>query len=185
MTTLRFTKQELDHIERHAKDLRFTRLDGSRATIDAVSAGMHDHSWVHLACHASQNLDEPRTSGFYLHDGSLDLATISQKPVKGAGLAFLSACETATGVERLAEESVHLAAGMLMSGYPSVIATMWAVGDEDAPVVADHVYARLIQGGKASSANAARALHEAVGCLREKVGDYNFESWVPYIHIGL
>ncbi|KAF8597919.1 hypothetical protein BDV93DRAFT_512982 [Ceratobasidium sp. AG-I] len=37
-------------------------------------------------------------------------------------------------------ECVHLAAGMLIAGYPSVIATMWSISDDDAPSVADKVY---------------------------------------------
>jgi CHAT domain-containing protein len=184
MSSLPGTVKELDTIQLQAGNLRFTRLEGAEATFASVRDGMHQHSWVHLACHASQNLDEPTTSAFYLHDKSLDLATISQNPIKDGGLAFLSACQTAAGVEKLSEEAVHLAAGMLMSGYASVIATMWSVGDADAPVVAEQVYARLFEGGKAVVTNAARALHAAVGHLRAKVGEDRYESWVPYIHVG-
>ncbi|KAG9096211.1 hypothetical protein FRC06_008904 [Ceratobasidium sp. 370] len=185
MSSLPGTTRELDHIAQQAGGLRFTRLEGSQATHAAVLDGMHDHSWVHLACHASQNLDDPTSSVFYLHDKVLDLATISQAPFKHAGLAFLSACQTAAGVENLSEEAAHLAAGMLMSGFPSVIATMWSVRDQDAPVVAEQVYARLLKDGVASTANASRALHEAVGYLREHIGEDKFEAWVPYIYIGL
>ncbi|KAG8707574.1 hypothetical protein FRC09_001745 [Ceratobasidium sp. 395] len=185
MSSLPGTTEELNHIQQCAAGLRFTRLEGAQATHAAVIDGMHDHSWVHLACHASQNLDDPTSSALYLHDKPLDLATISQAPFRYAGLAFLSACQTATGVENLSEESVHLAAGMLMSGYPSVIATMWSVRDQDAPSVAEHVYAQLIKNGVASTANAARALHEAVAYLREHVGESNFEAWVPYIYVGI
>ncbi|KDN40552.1 hypothetical protein RSAG8_08024, partial [Rhizoctonia solani AG-8 WAC10335] len=100
------------------------------------------------------------------------------------GLAFLSACQTATGDEMLPDEAIHLASGMLMAGYRSVIATMWSVGDNDAPVVADHVYAQLMKDGKIGNGEAGRALHYAVAALREKVGEKEFGSWVPYIHIG-
>ncbi|KAG9121017.1 hypothetical protein FRC07_003213 [Ceratobasidium sp. 392] len=185
MSSLPGTTEELDHIERHASNIRFTRLEGAQATHAAVLDGMHDHSWVHLACHASQNLDDPTSSALYLHDKPLDLATISRAPFKHAGLAFLSACQTATGVENLSEESVHLAAGMLMSGFPCVIATMWSVRDQDAPLIAEQVYARLIKNEEASNVDAARALHDAVGYLRQHVGEENFEAWIPYIHVGL
>ncbi|KAG8738402.1 hypothetical protein FRC10_006929 [Ceratobasidium sp. 414] len=185
MSSLPGTTEELDHIARQAGGLRYTRLEGPQATHAAVLDGMRDHSWVHLACHASQNLDDPTSSAFYLHDKALDLATISRAPFKHAGLAFLSACQTAAGVENLSEEAVHLAAGMLMSGFPSVIATMWSVRDQDAPVVAGQVYARLLKGGGAAAVNASRALHEAVGYLREQIGEDKFEAWIPYIYIGL
>lgn len=50
-----------------------------------------------------------------------------------AELAFLSACQTAVGDEKIPEESIRLAAGMLAVGYKGVIATMWSIRDDDAP----------------------------------------------------
>ncbi|QRW10351.1 CHAT domain protein [Ceratobasidium sp. AG-Ba] len=185
MSALPGTIEELDKIQSLADGVRITRLEGSKATYASVLDGMHDHSWVHLACHASQDLNDPTSSAFYLYDKPLDMAAICQYPFKSAGLAFLSACQTATGVEELSEEALHLAAGMLMSGYPSVIATMWSVRDQDAPIIAEKVYARLIDGGSPSTQHAARALHDAVAFLREMVGEDNVEAWAPYIHIGL
>ncbi|THU78663.1 hypothetical protein K435DRAFT_886958 [Dendrothele bispora CBS 962.96] len=87
--------------------------------------------------------------------------------LKNAELAVLSACETATGDENLPEEAVHLAAGMLAVGYPSVIATMWSIGDSDAPLIADKVYANLLGPLDNSESQKAKltpayALHEAV-----------------------
>jgi CHAT domain-containing protein len=108
-----------------------------------------------------------------------------EKSFKGKGLAFLSACQTATGDKKLADEAVHLASGMLIAGYPSVIATMWAVGDSDAPFIADKFYGKLLERGRTESRGAARALHLAVEELRKEIGDDKFESWVPFIHIGL
>lgn len=179
------TVEELDQIARRAAGFKLQRLDGETATASAVLNAMGNYSWVHLACHASQNLRDPTTSAFCLHDGLLSLAAVTEKWLKHAGLAFLSACQTATGDETLSEEAVHLAAGMIMAGYPSVIATMWSIQDKDAPLIADRVYAELFEGGVADSSKAAVALHKAVGCLREKVGEMNFASWVPYIHFGL
>ena len=74
---------------------------------------------------------------------------------------------------------------MLMAGYPSVIATMWSIQDEDAPLIAEKVYAELLEGGVADTRKTARALHDAVAHLRDRVGEKNFARWVPYIHIGL
>ena len=39
------------------------------------------------------------------------------KSLEPAELAFLSACQTATGYEKLPEEAVHLVAGMLAAGF--------------------------------------------------------------------
>ncbi|KAG8724052.1 hypothetical protein FRC09_000653 [Ceratobasidium sp. 395] len=179
------TIKELDKIRRQASVLQFTQLDGDKATTTATLNSMKDHNWVHLACHASQSTVAPSLSAFHLHDGTLDLATIMKQSFKNRGLAFLSACQTARGDEKLTEEAVHLAAGMIMAGYPTVIATMWSIRDEDAPVIAEKVYAHLLRDGVPDSRDAARALHIAVKHLREAVGEENFSWWAPFIHIGV
>jgi CHAT domain-containing protein len=178
------TVAELAQIQEKSGSLPFTRLDGDSASSAAVLGAMKQHSWVHLACHASQNNADPTASAFHLHESQLDLASIARQPLKNAELAFLSACETATGDERLPDEAVHLAAGMIMAGYRTVIGTMWSIEDEDAPVVANNFYSHLLEGGVPDSLKSAKALHDAVGHLRAKVGEKEFARWVPYIHIG-
>ncbi|CCO30594.1 hypothetical protein BN14_04624 [Rhizoctonia solani AG-1 IB] len=145
---------------------------------------MEQHDWVHLACHANQDLKDPNKSGFHLHDGTLDLTAINQRTFRSKGLAFLSACQTAMGDEKLPDEVIHLASGMLMAGYRSVIATMWSVMDDDAPFIADKVYESLMKDGKIGNGEAGRALHDAVAGLRNRVGEKKFGRWVPYIHVG-
>lgn len=117
-----------------------TRLDGYHATPEAVLVGMEKHGWVHLACHAIPNTADPTQSAFYLHGGTLDLATIARKRLKYADLVFISACGTASEDENLSEEAVYLAAGMIMAGYRTVITTIWSIGEQDASLVAEKVY---------------------------------------------
>ncbi|KAH6911835.1 TPR-like protein [Coprinopsis sp. MPI-PUGE-AT-0042] len=95
---------------------RVTMLEGSALTVDKCLQHMEDYSCIHLACHASQNATEPLNSQFYFHDGALSLSVIIQRDLKKADLAFLSACQTSTGDEKLSDEAVHLAAGMLAAG---------------------------------------------------------------------
>ncbi|EUC62642.1 aromatic di-alanine and TPR containing protein [Rhizoctonia solani AG-3 Rhs1AP] len=179
------TARELAYVQAHMTDsAQYSQLTGGDATVVAVLDAMEQHDWVHFACHAHQNVKDPTKSGFFLHNGTLDLAEINRRSFKGKGMAFLSACQTATGDERLADEAVHLASGMLMAGYASVIATMWSVHDADAPVVADKVYAQLMKDVRIGSGETGSALHNAVATLRERVGEESFERWVPYIHIG-
>ncbi|KAG8702823.1 hypothetical protein FRC08_003222 [Ceratobasidium sp. 394] len=176
---------ELDYIDlRLNGHMPFTRLEGEQATASAVLAAMEQHSWMHLACHASQDPKKPTASAFHLYDGPLDLATITRKRLTNADLAFLSACQTATGDHDLPEEAVHLAAGMIMAGYRRVIATMWSIEDKDAPLVADRFYAYMLDESMPNTNKAAKALHHAVGCLRGEVGVKEFARWAPYIHIG-
>jgi hypothetical protein len=100
--------------------------------------------------------------------------------------------QTATGHEKLSEEAVHLAAGILLASYGSVIATMWfiqvcllSIQDKDAPAIADHVYSELFNNEGPNSTKAALALHHAVKSLRQQVGDTAFLSWVPFIHVEI
>jgi CHAT domain-containing protein len=105
-----------------------------------------------------------------------------------ADFAFLSARQTATGDENLPEEVVPLAAGMLAAGYRSVIATMWSIMDDHAPLVVPEVYSHLICSTEPDSTRAAHALHHAVKQLREQLegdGKSSFLSWVPFIHVGM
>ncbi|KEP45513.1 aromatic di-alanine and TPR containing protein [Rhizoctonia solani 123E] len=179
------TTEELAHVKAHMHDkAEYSQLFDSQATTTAVLDAMEKYDWVHLACHANQNVRDPIQSGFHLHNGILDLSAINQRSFKNKGLAFLSACQTATGDENLPDEAIHLASGMLMAGYPSVIATMWSVDDRDAPFVADKVYAQLMKDGTLGNGEAGRALHYAIEGLRERVGEKEFGRWVPYIHIG-
>ena len=128
---------------------------------------MKECSWVHFACHVIQDADQPAKSAFLLEDGRLELSEIIKQQLPYPDFAFLSACQTATGYDN-PDETVHLAAGMLFAGYRSVVATMWPIGDSDAPFAADEVYSQLLKDEHPNSAMAAHALHRAVQCLRRE-----------------
>ncbi|EUC62982.1 aromatic di-alanine and TPR containing protein, partial [Rhizoctonia solani AG-3 Rhs1AP] len=106
------TIKELKHIKAQTHNkAQYSQLIGDQATTAAVLDAMEQHDWVHLACHAHQNVDDPTQSGFFLHDGTLDLSAINRRSFKDKGLAFLSACQTASGDEKLPDEAIHLASG--------------------------------------------------------------------------
>ncbi|TFK34574.1 CHAT domain-containing protein [Crucibulum laeve] len=187
------TTKEGQYIEKafSSSQLRVEFLEGSDATVERVSRAMELHSFVHFACHAYQDQENPTKSAFYLADGTLALEDIINNSLPNANLAFLSACQTATGDKSLSEEAIHLAAGMLMAGYKSVIATMWPISDDIAVLVAERFYSRLLVGQnselKVEESSVAKSFHYAVQTIREKLGDSeeSYLSWVPYIHIGM
>ena len=74
---------------------------------------------------------------------------------------------------------------MLMAGYPRVIATLWSIHDQDAPIVAEELYSYIFNTAKGDAGSAAYALHHAVARLRSKIGESEFIRWVPFIHMGL
>lgn len=161
-------------------------LNEDQATKEAVLRGMQTSTWVHLACHAQQYPLNTSESAFMLGNGDkLSLADISAHPHADGELAFLSACQTAAGDFDLSEEGVHLASGMLFAGYRGVIATSWSVRDEDAPVVAEEVYRRLLEGRKVKRSGSALALHHATQLLRDNVGEDQIFRWAPFTHFGI
>ncbi|KAI0083490.1 CHAT domain-containing protein [Irpex rosettiformis] len=166
-----------------------TPLDDADGTIQAVLEGMATHEWVHLACHGAQNHTDPTNSAFLLYDGRLTLSELMSHHLPNADLAVLSACQTATGDEKLSEEAVHLAAGMLNIGYKSVIGTMWSISDYVAPDVMRVFYTVIAEQVKAGGElQPAYALHEAIKVLRMSSGRggmNDFLRWVPFVHFGL
>ncbi|KAH6880957.1 CHAT domain-containing protein [Coprinopsis sp. MPI-PUGE-AT-0042] len=171
---------------------RAAMLQGSTLTVAECLQYMEHYSSIHLACHASQNAAEPLDSQFCFDNGSLKLANIIQRDIKNADLAFLSACQTSTGDEKLSDEAVHLAAGMLAVGYRRVVATMWSIGDANAPAVANDFYNYLFShreegsGSLVDGSNSAYALHHAIQQLRGRLdnSDNSLLAWVPYVHFG-
>ena len=100
------------------------------------------------------------------------------------------------GEEGLSEEVIHLAAGLLTSGYRGVVATMWSIQDRYGLKVAEDFYTNLVDRrgrmtegtvGLVGSVGAAHALHYAIRRLREELGDSPSAllTWVPYIHMGV
>ena len=172
-------------------NVQFICSKGEVATVDQGITHMKTHSSIHLACHAHQNTQNPLKSSFMLHDGGLELSEIIKRNLEGADLAYLSACQTSTGDEKLSEEAVHLAGGMLAAGYRGVVATMWSISDQYGPQVAEDFYAGLmsqdLEPGHLSSLstdNAARALHYSTQRLKKQLGNLALD-WIPYVHFGL
>ena len=180
---------ELEHIKAvigKSPSARTTLLESSVGTVEEVLALMKEADWVHFACHGIQGAESPTESGLCLADQRrLKLRDIIGVSRPRGGLAFLSACETATGDKGLSDEAIHIAAGMLFAGYGGVIGTMWSISDELAPDVARDVYQQLFRNGtRPDYREAARALHGAVGRLRDS-GRASFFKWLPFIHVGL
>ncbi|TFK72300.1 hypothetical protein BDN72DRAFT_894967 [Pluteus cervinus] len=176
------TEWELEKIKNHTAT---SELTGGEATVEAVKKGMEEASWVHFACHGVAKGDQPMESALILADHArLTLQDISRMSLPHAQFAFLSACQTARGMAEAPDQSAHLSTGMLACGYRSVIGTMWKISDEYAPFVADRVYEKMLEGGQPDHRRAACALHDAVQALR-KEHKVRFETWIPFIHMGV
>ncbi|KAF5332601.1 hypothetical protein D9611_005496 [Ephemerocybe angulata] len=172
--------------------IKVLKIEGDELTVDECLEHMQQFSCIHLACHGSQNAAEPLKSRFLLHQGSLELGTILRSNLKNADLAFLSACQTSTGEEKLPDEAVHLAAGMLAAGYRRVVGTMWSISDRAAQDVSVAYYEYLLARQKGGDnptfdgTHSAHALYHATQQLRDRLDDSedSLLTWIPFVHFG-
>jgi hypothetical protein len=168
-------------------------------TVEETSRVMQAASMVHLACHGIQDTNDATQSGFCVGDGRLTIAKMTELKLDNAVLAFLSACETAKGDQEQPDQTMHLAAAMLFSGFKSVVATMWyvnresrigdcllmmsrAICDVDGPKVAKWFYEELLTREVVDGDSVAFALDFAVDKLR--ASGVTPERWAPFIHMG-
>ena len=103
-------------------------------------------------------------------------------------LAYLSACHSANYTSgTLLDESIHIASGFQLAGFPHVIGTLWEANDLKAREVATEFYKNLFDsmdpGQGFGDGVVARALHKAVSSLKEEFED-NPILWAPFIHLG-
>jgi len=160
-----------------------TMLTGARASLEGLRDELASHSWVHFACHGTQDIDEPSSGRLFLSDGEFRVADIARLRLDGAELAFLSACETAVGGSRLPDEAIHLTGALQLAGFTHVIGTMWRVDDNYAVEMAERVYRFLASHGAEDGLAVAQALHHAVRALREETPE-SPTAWAAHIHAG-
>jgi CHAT domain len=172
--------RELEKVARHCVVDVLIGPDATRVNALRTCA---EHDWVHFACHGGTNILEPGRGLLMLTDGPLTVHELAGLQLGNAGLAFLSACQTALGSTALADEALHLAGAMQMAGFRHVIAALWSISDRHAPTVADALYSRLVSDGRRDPTEAGRALQHSVGTLRETYPDA-LEIWGPYVHVG-
>ncbi|KAG8883323.1 hypothetical protein FRB98_003169 [Tulasnella sp. 332] len=162
-------------------------LSGENCTRDAVLADLKETSWVHFACHGNQHPTEPFKSHFSLksRDAPLTLLDIIKSGLPQAELAVCSACHSAAGDKSTPDETIHLAAGIMFTGFRSVVGTMWAMADTDGPVIAEEFYKYMFRNGPAAAncKDAAMALSKAVRELRRR--KVPLERWINFVHYGI
>jgi CHAT domain-containing protein len=182
---------ELDVLTRYLPEPdRATHLLGPAATRDAVLRALPIHTWLHVSCHGVQHPIDASRSAFLLHDQPLTLADLAQLDLPDADLAYLAACQTASGDLRLLDESLHLAAAVQMVGYRHILATLWNISDGAAPAMADTIYSYLTHvcpspdpADRPETTRAAHALHHALTQLRQLFPSEPLLG-APYIHLG-
>ena len=164
--------------------LNIEPLTGRNATKNQVLSRLKSVSLVHIAAHGcaengeiilSPNLadaKEPKEEDFRLT--VRDVLDVQLR----AKLVVLSCCFSARG-EIKAEGVVGIARAFLGAGARSVIASLWALSDEDTLEFMRHFYQHLVAGQSAS-----KSLHHAMKCMREIQKFNAVKYWAPFVLIG-
>lgn len=155
---------------------------GTPSQADAILGALPTSPVVHVASHAVADPLSPWDSGIELAATRLTVGEIARLDLSGAGLAYLSACETGLTRFGLADEAVHLAGAFQVAGYPQVIGGLWTVKDRIACKVADAVYADVLATGLDLD-RVPRALHAAVEALRARFPAAP-ALWAAFVHHG-
>jgi CHAT domain-containing protein len=160
------------------------QLYDSQASVNSVVDIMQSSTWLHLACHGEQDPDDPLESGLLLYDRKLSLAQILDLDLPMAKFIYLSACQTAMGDEKLANEAMHFAGAFLAAGFQGAIGTLWNIIDRDGPIIAEIVYQTILgKDGIPNIKMAAEGLHLAVQRLRKD--GVPPSRWMPFMHFGI
>ncbi|KAL4922918.1 CHAT domain-containing protein [Aspergillus aurantiobrunneus] len=158
---------------------------------------------VHFACHGISDPYDPSQSHLLLRKESqsgpiLDklsvsdiFNTVSKGKVAGS-IAYLSACSTAqVRASKFTDENLHLATAFQVAGFPSVIGSLWPIGDEVSVKVAEQFYKSLTENCQSGEKRflVASAYRNAILHMRselfkgESVGDPIL--WAAYVHMGV
>lgn len=186
-------QQEVECIQTQAKasglaDAAVIPEEPDHSSPSKILSQMTVYSSVHFACPIERHPADPSQSALVLPNSMLriqDLVYASQTSTP-RNLAFLTSGGSALGNERLPEESIHFAAGMLHIGYEHVIATTWDVPVEDKLFVVSEVYKRLWAGERFGSEDVGVGvvLDEVLGELRRRKGERSIRSWASFVHFG-
>jgi CHAT domain-containing protein len=185
--TLPGVREELDVIKRVLKgSVDNTILED--ATSETAKECLRQHRFAHFACHGVLETGKPFDAAFKLRDDNrLTLLDIVRSRLPAAEFALLSACHTAELTDgSIADEALHLTAGMQYCGFRSVVGTMWAMADTDGRDLAEHFYKSMFLGEDRSVPyyeRSAKALRDAVQTLRREKR-VSLERWVNFVHYG-
>jgi hypothetical protein len=169
------------------------RIHLTNPTTSEVLQNIETCSVVHFACHGEVDAD-PSKSQILLQDWDVNPCTVSSLTdlnLRRAQFAYVSTCHAAKSRHtNLLDESINIAGGFLLAGFPSVIGTLWQIADKRSVQIARRVYGSMSCGdGQLEIRNAAYGLHFALREARADLLNEGFRNsdpltWAPYIHVG-
>ena len=182
---LDFSEAEIMSIANQFSHERVTTLINETATEDSLKKSvLSDYRYLHFSTHGVINSTQADFNRILLghieEDGCLNVYEIFEQKWE-VDLVTLSACETGLGKLVRGEGMVGFTRALMYAGTPSVILSLWEVGDESTKNLFVDYYTRLSQSRKDKySPFYATQLH-----MIENGGEYsNPYYWAPFVFIG-
>jgi tetratricopeptide (TPR) repeat protein len=163
---------------------RSVLLLGERATEEAFRSAMTRRARVvHLATHTTVAEGPGGGAAILLSPSGKDDGLLHPAEIAGlrarCDLAVLAACRTALGSGEEGRALASLTGSFLAAGSPSVVATLWDVGDASTAVFMEQLYAQLGRGR-----TPAEALRRAKLRLRADPRWNRPSLWAGYVLVG-
>jgi len=177
---LRGTRNELDHLQQLANGrFHITVRRGADATRQNFLALAPSASHIHIAAHAVADFESEQPYIVFSGSGATqflrsgELASLKLK----AEVVFLSACSTSVGKRSTGEGVMSLARAFLWSGCRCVVASLWPMPDDAAPIIVNSFYSGLVAG--LSAAQAAQLARE-----ESRLGGGSASAWAGFQVLG-
>lgn len=178
---------EADRIMETVKDRGCTVARLNSPTATEVLEVLPDYHAIHFACHGVSEAKNPSNSHLLLRGdpGRITVQDISNRNIKNAQIAYLSACCTAHNSSvKLANESIHIASGFQLAGFSHVLGMLWPSSDVACCQVAVEFYRLLFDG---DGGDGHQAVSAAYHCSVKKWRHENLSQpikWATFIHTG-
>jgi CHAT domain-containing protein/tetratricopeptide (TPR) repeat protein len=163
-------------------------LVDSQATKSAFLRSAAIASVIHFAGHGVVRSDAPLLSYLVFApdeggqtSGALTAQELSTHRLPRTRLAVLSGCQTATGRLSDTEGASSLARALFAAGVPAVVASLWAVDDDNTADFFDS-YHRALRRGDDPTAALRRTQREWLA--RDKGGTASMSTWAAFTLFG-
>lgn len=183
------TRAEADEIGRLAgADKSKMWLDFGASRAGLLDADLARFGILHIGTHGFAHPNRPELSGLLMsrfgEDGKKtqglvllgDLFTLRLR----ARVVVLSACRTGLGANVRGEGFVGLARAFMYAGAPSVVVSLWSVGDESTAELMKGFYSRMLKDGKPGAAALRGAQIDLWNQKRWSAPFY----WAPFVMQG-
>ena len=170
--------QEVDWLRDRFKNARIGLVPPDRAEGDS---GWHTKGLIHVAAHTRVDDQQPWNTSIFL--GSQGTNPVKAAQVANmnleAGLTVLASCRTVGSRTIAGEGLLGLTSAFLISGVPSVVATLWPVDDSATAVFIARFYNHLADGFEVST-----ALRLAQNECRSDPAMKSARHWAGFVVVG-